>query len=254
MRTTTWVGALLAALAGQAAWAEDRFPTVRDDDFEWGLGVGALIEDEGYAGIGFETEPQPILYFNTGRLRFFANQLDYRVLERGPFLLSVKAEARFDGFEPEDDPLFAGMEEREGGIYAGLRAEYRAPAVNLVGEWVREAVGDSDGSYGSIGAYRSFDTGFGRLVPKFAVEFYDKHYTDYYYGVRAGEALANRPAYEPGAVVNFDLGIDYLVDFGEHHHLISSAKYRHYGSEVKDSPLVDDSGSARFILGYLYTF
>lgn len=241
-------------MAATHTFAEDRFPSIRSDTFEWGLGIGALMEDEGYRGVGYEINPNPVLYVNTERFRFIANQADYEVIQSDAFILSVKAEARFDGFEEDDDAYFEGMEDRDGGLYGGLRAEYKTGYGNLVGEYVTELAGDSNGSYGSVGAYWIADLPVGELVPKVAVEYYSSDYTGYYYGVQSQDANPERPEYSPGSAINYDFGVDYVVDFAEHHKIISSAKYRAYGSDVKDSPLIDASGSARFILGYLYTF
>jgi outer membrane scaffolding protein for murein synthesis (MipA/OmpV family) len=241
-------------ISTQPTNAEDRFPSLRSDSFEWGLGLGILNEDEGYTGMGSETNAQPVIYINSERFRFFANQADFQVIKSDTFLLGIKAEGRFDGFEAADSPYLAGMEEREGGWYGGLRAELKTDFANIVGEWVTELSGDSDGSYGSVGAYWTIDTEFGQWVPKVAVEFYDEDYTTYYYGVRTAEATLDRPAYIADSTVNLDVGVDWIYELANHHQLISSLKYRSYGSEVKDSPLIENSGSPRLILGYLYTF
>ena len=254
MKYTTLIALAVAMSATQSANAEDRFPSLRSDSFEWGLGLGILNEDEGYTGMGSETNGQPVIYVNSERFRFFANQADFQLIKSDSFLLGIKAEGRFDGFEAADSPYLAGMAEREGGWYGGLRAEVKTDYANLVGEWVTELSGESDGGYGSIGAYWTIETDIGQWVPKVAVEFYDDDYTNYYVGVRAGEATPGRPAYIADSAVNLDFGVDWIHELGDHHRLISSLKYRSYGSEIKDSPLIESSGSPRLILGYLYTF
>ena len=245
---------ILVLLAFNPVNAEDRFPTQRSSELQWGLGLGALIEDEGYRNIGSETNGTPVLYVSNDYFRFFANQFDVSIYGTEQFSLSGKAESRMDGFSPDDNAYYAGMEERDGAIFAGFRGEYKTDAGNLVAEWVTDVTGDSNGSYGSLGAYWHVDRGASQLVPKVAVEYYDSDYTDYYYGVRAGEARSDRPAYIADAVFNLDLGVDFIYRFNRHHQLISSAKYRRFGSSVTDSPLVDKSGSARFVVGYLYVF
>ena len=114
--------------------------------------------------------------------------------------------------------------------------------------------GDSDGAYGSLNAYWTVDTGFGQLVPKVAVEYYDRDYSDYYFGVRADEATLDRPLYAPDSSIGFDVGIDYIRTFNTNHRLIGSIKYRRYDSEVTDSPLIENDGSPRFVFGYFYNF
>jgi outer membrane protein len=236
------------------ALAEDRFPSVRTEEFEWGLGLGALAEDEGYRGMSMETNAQPIVYASSYRFRFLSNQVDYQFIRNERWLVGIKAEGRFDGFEADDADTFTGMEEREGGIYGGFRVEYRSGFGNFVGEYVTEVAGDANGSYGSLGSYWVLETGIGDFVPKVAVEYYNSDYADYYYGVRSTEALPWRPAYAGETMVNLDVGFDYVLTLGERHRILSSLKYRRYDSAVQDSPLIDAKGSPRFVLGYFYTF
>lgn len=254
MARLLYIAAAAMLAVANSATAEDRFPSQRSDSFEWGLGFGALVEDEGYRNLDFETSGVPILYLSHRNFRFFANQLDVRLFDNGRFKFGVKAEARFDGFESGDDPFFDGMEDREGGVFAGIRAEYETDYGNFVGEWQTDVSGKSDGAYGSLGSYWIIDAGRGRWVPKVALEYYDGSYTDYYFGVRADEATADRPAYSADSALHVDVGVDYFHKLTDRQQLIASLKYRHYGSAVKDSPLLDSNGSPRFTVGYLYTF
>jgi outer membrane protein len=77
---------------------------------------------------------------------------------------------------------------------------------------------------------------------------------NYYYGVTTSEATAARTAYQPGASIHFDIGMDYQYQWGQHHSVLLSLKYRKFGSELKDSPIIEDSGSARLLVGYIYRF
>ena len=254
MARLTYIAAAAIMATTSSAAGEDRFPSQRSSDFEWGLGIGALTEDEGYQDVGFETSAIPILYLSNKYFRFFANQLDVQLIDNDRFSFAVKAEARFDGFEADDDPIFAGMEDRDGGVFAGIRAEYKTDFANFVGEWQTDVSGNSDGSYGALGSYWTIEAGRGEWVPKIALEYYDSSYTDYYFGVRPEEATTDRPAYSADSAIHIDLGVDYSYKLTDRQQLIASLKYRHYDSAVKDSPLIDASGSPRFNIGYLYTF
>ncbi len=248
------VAAIVLASHVFAAYGEDRFPTLRSDSFESGLGVGALAESEGYRNISGEVNAQPVLYLSSKYFRFFANQLDVTLYGDKNLLISLKAEGRFDGFEAKDDAYYEGMEDREGGVYGGFRLEYKLPVVNMVVEGLKSAGGDAEGGYGSIGGYWDIDSPIGSWVPKIAVEYYGSDYTGYYYGVTPAEANPDRPAYQPGSAINLDLGMDYVNQLSGRHQIIASVKYRVYDSEIKNSPLIEKSGSPRVILGYLYRF
>ena len=255
MTKPIYMTAALSLLTASVSYAEDRFPSIRSEEFEWGLGAGVLVEDEGYAGLGYETNAQPVIYLSSKRFRYLGNQLDFQLVNNNRFMFGVKLEGRFDGFDADDGAIFAGMAEREGGWYGGFRTEWKTRYANFVGEAVKEVSGESDGAYGSLGAYWTFDQGErAQWVPKIAVEYYDSKYSEYYFGVPRVESSAARPAYTPGSAINIDVGVDYIFRFNSNHRIISSAKYRRYGSDIKDSPLVESSGSARFVFSYLYMF
>lgn len=93
-----------------------------------------------------------------------------------------------------------------------------------------------------------------KLLPRIGVEYFDSKFVDYYYGVRRDEARSGRPAYEGKATMNLDTGVDLHYSFGDHHTLIAAFKYRAFGAEIKDSPLIDASGSPRANIGYVYRF
>ena len=236
------------------AISEDRFPTKRSETFEWGLGLGLLSEDEGYRNLGFETSGVPVLYLGNRYFRFFANQLDVQFVNNEQFMFGVKLEGRFDGFEADDDQFYAGMEDREGGYFAGIRGEVKTDFGNLVGEWQTDVSDESDGAYGALGSYWPIEAGRSQWVPKLALEYYDSNYTNYYFGVRENEATIDRPEYTAGSAMHVDMGVDYFLKLGKSHELIASLKYRHYGSEVRDSPLVDENGSPRINIGYMYNY
>lgn len=63
-----------------------------------------------------------------------------------------------------------------------------------------------------------------------------------------------RPAYEGASTVNLDASVDLHYRLNDHHSIIAAFKYRAFGSEIKDSPLIDASGSPRMNVGYLYRF
>lgn len=235
------------------AHAESLFPSITDDRPRWGIGLGALSEDEGYKGIGRESEALPILYVNTDRFRLFGPQAEYRFLGDATSSLLLRADYRFDGFEANDGPIFAGMSERKGSIFLGLAARHVAPWGEVFFDLVK-ATTASKGIRGGVTYAYPIALGAFTAVPKLGVEYFDKKFVGYYYGVRPAEAGPERPAYEGKSSVNLDVGLDIHYQLGAAHTLLSSIKYRRFGSAIEGSPLIDKSGSPRWTVGYLYRF
>jgi len=233
--------------------AEALFPSITDDRTRWGIGLGVLSEDEGYKGIGRETEALPVLYVETERFRLFGPQAEYRILGNRQSAIKLRADYRFDGFEARDGAVFAGMSERKGSIFLGLAGRHAAPWGEVSFDLVK-ATTASKGIRGGIAYGHPLAAGALTVVPKLGVEYFDRKFVGYYYGVRPGEATAARPAYEGRSSVNLDVGVDVHYQIGAAHTLLSSIKYRRFGSAIQDSPLIEKSGSPRLTLGYLYRF
>jgi outer membrane protein len=220
---------------------------------QWGLGLGVMATDGGYRGIGTETRVIPLLQVEYGRFRLFGPQAEFRLLGDANASLSLRAEYRLDGFDAGDSDYFAGMEDRKGSAFFGVSGRYATPYGDLSFELTKTG-SESDGTRGSIGYAYPVQTGALRITPKIAAEFYDSKYVDYYYGVRAEEARAGRPAYAGESTTSLDVGVDVVYTFGGRHSVLGGLKYRRFGSEIQDSPLIDKSGSPRATLGYVYRF
>lgn len=245
------VGCFLAG--SSSARAETLFPTFVSERPRWGIGLGALSEDEGYRGIGRETELLPILSYESDRFRLLGPQAEYRVLGSKASALNLRADFRFDGFEAADGAVFAGMRERKGSVSLGMSGRHAAPWGELTFDLVK-ATSASRGLRGGVTYGVPLRRAGWTVYPKAGVEYFDRKFVDYYYGVAGDEARADRPAYRGRAAVNLDVGIDVQYDLGAHHTLLGSLKYRGFGSAIKDSPLIDRSGSPRVTLGYVYRF
>jgi MipA family protein len=144
------------------------------------------------------------------------------------------------------------MAEREASFHLGGELKHDADWGHVTMEFLKSASA-SKGYRASV--YYAYPIALGEftLMPKFGIERYDRKFTDYYYGVRADEATAARPAYAADASTNLDVGLDLQRRFGRHL-FIGSLKYRRFGSAISDSPLVEDSGSPRLTLAYVFTF
>ena len=77
---------------------------------------------------------------------------------------------------------------------------------------------------------------------------------DYYYGVRASEATATRPQYEPDSTVNFFGHLDYYQGLPKDWVLVTRIGFEVLGDEINNSPLVDKSVTMSGIIGLAKRF
>ncbi|WP_368562186.1 MipA/OmpV family protein [Pseudoxanthomonas sp. UTMC 1351] len=252
MKKACLITALFAISCSAPAMAEELFPTTQSLGPTWGLGIGTLYENEGYAGGSTEAELISLVFYQGKRLRILGPQAEYQLWQGDAWSASLRGEYRFDGYEPDEEALFEGMAERKASLHFGGEVKHSADWGDTTVEFLKSASASKGYRASAYYAY-PFQVGKWTLMPKVGIERYDAKFTNYYYGVRANEATETRPYYDAGGSTNFDVGIDFQRAFGRHL-LLGSVKYRGFGSAIKDSPLIEDSGSPRLALAYLYTF
>jgi outer membrane protein len=84
------------------------------------------------------------------------------------------------------------------------------------------------------------------------MEYLSSSYVDYYYGVRATEATPTRPAYAGKSSWSPEFGLLVSWQAGPRQSLFANFNYERYGSEVRNSPLMNAKGIPQLVLGYEY--
>lgn len=236
------------------AGASTLFPTVGDNQPpQMGIGLAALVENEGYKDGGTEVEPLPVFFYQSERLRILGPQLTYRLLGDRNNHVGLRLDYRFDGYDKDDGAIFSGMEERKSGAALGLAGQLHVGVGNIYFS-AAKSISASKGAYATIQYGIPHKVGGWTVTPRAGVELFNAKYANYYFGVRPGQARIGRPAYTPGSALNLDVGVDLHRDFGRHHTVLGSVKYRRYATDIKESPLMEKSGSPRLNIGYLYRF
>jgi outer membrane protein len=234
-----------------------------DDDSSassWGLGLAVGSSQKAYTDIDRDTKVLPILTYENRYIRLAGPELafklpSYSLNESNKFNFGVIGKYDFTDYEQSDAPILNGMEDRDGGFWAGLKAEWQNSLVNISAEYVTEVAGDSEGSAVNFALERTwhFKQHF-MFTPRVVVSLLDKKYVDYYYGVRANEVTADRAYYQGESAVNIEVGARGGYMFKKKHLLFVDVSVTSLASEIKDSPLVDSSTENRIVLGYIYHF
>lgn len=254
MRMHVPVVFLAASCMTATASSNTLFPSLEQKrEAEYGIGLGVLAEDEGYRNVGTEVEPVPILYVRTERMRILGPQLTYRILGTPENHVGLRVDYRMDGFDADDADIFRGMDKRKGSPALGFAGKIDTGAGELHYS-VAKAATASKGMYGTLQMAWPMRAGSWVVTPRAGVEYFDRKYSDYYFGVRPHEARPDRRAYTLSGTVNLDAGIDLQRAIGLNHLALASVKYRRYGDDIRNSPLIGKGGSPRFNVGYIYRF
>lgn len=231
-----------------------------DDASSWGLGVAVISSQKAYTDIDRDNKVLPILSYENRYIRLAGPELavklpGYQFSESNKVNFSLIGKYDFTDYEQSDAPILNGMADRDGGFWAGFKAEWQNSIVEISAEYVTEVSGDSEGSTINLGIERSWHFAEHYMfTPRVMVSLLDKKYVDYYYGVRTEEVTAERAYYKGEAGVNIEIGARVGYMFKQKHFIFLDASVTSLATEIKDSPLVDRSTENRVFLGYIYNF
>ena len=233
----------------------------KPEDSSWGLGAAVVSTQKAYKGTDREAKILPMLSYENKYVKLSGPNLELKLpgIEFGDSQrLNFGVVAKLfgpGGYEASDSPALAGMAEREQSIWAGAKVEWKNNLADVKLELLGDASGNSKGQRVVLGVERKWKLSPSiMLVPQVGVEWVDDKYVDYYYGVRASEAIAGRPVYVGQSAVNAEVSVAGIYRFDKHHSMTLNVGVKALGKEIKDSPIVDRSTESRVALDYTYRF
>ncbi len=254
----TLVAITVWMLAGaRPAVAVDDPPLIEINAKESGAGLGFAVRTERsrYKGSGTRYDLVPI-YLYEGKYAYLESYRGgIKLDETADHRLELFLAHRFEGYPYDRIPAaLAGMADRGQGMDAGIAYQQRGTWGTVFGEWMRDVSRESSGSEARLG-YR-YDMHAGRLTlrPQIAMSARSARLNNYYYGVQSSEATATRPAYEPGAGVNLDLGLSASYRLSGRWRLFGGVTATRWSSGVRDSPIVDSRTQVAMTTGLAYDF
>lgn len=231
----------------------------RDGTSSWALGVGMGVRERAYADADRKFNALPLLFYENNWLRVAGPTVEAKLLnhafsptQRITGGLQIKYAP--EGYEASDSPRLTGMAERKGGFLGGAGLTWHNPIAKVSLDWSHDISGYSKGQRLELQAERRFQFGMVGLTPRLGAQWMDRKWVDYYYGVRAQEALADRAAYNGEAGVALDAGMRLDYAFMQRHTVFLDLGVTHLPKEVTNSSIVDRSNVPRAAVGYLYRF
>jgi outer membrane protein len=198
----------------------------------------------------------PLVQYRSKRLSFEGLGLSYHVLRGERLSLDLVARARFDGFDADDSRFLAGMKDRHESVDAGVAAtwrlgETRAGELELEARVTADLLGRSDGMEAALELGLERWLADRRLLvrPGLAVVWQDDDLVDYYYGVRADEAAAGRPAFEGSAALDIEAGLTVLYRLTPRLGALALVRVKRLGDEIVESPIVEDREAYLALVG-----
>ncbi len=229
----------------------DRFEAALDA----GAGSGGAVRAERspYVGGGERYDYLPV--------NVYAGEHAYLHSDRVGLKLDLDAAQRVDVFlahRYEGTPLtrppavLAGMALREQGTDLGIGYRRQMAWGTLGVEALHNVDEASRGSEVRLRLVKSVQRGELRLWPQAMLAWRDDKLNDYYYGVRAAEANAARPAYVAGSGLNLELAVYASYPLSKNWQLLGGISATQWAGSVRSSPIVENRLQTAATLGLLY--
>jgi len=219
------------------------------------VGAGAVVSTSPYDGVDTKAMAVPFL---SGEYKDFYVQgveAGYRFLKNENLTVSAIVSPRFMGYDSDDSDALNGMRDRRMSMDAGLKADYAlADQLTLSGKVVADALGRSDGMEYELSLRRPVKGNSFRLVPSVGVRYQSGSMVDYYYGVRDNEVRSARAAYEPRGSLNPFANMIFSSGISKRWVMMAMLGVESLGSEIRKSPIVDESYVVSAAAGLTYRF
>jgi outer membrane protein len=174
-----------------------------------------------------------------------------RWLSQSGFEIGALAKLQTLGYEASDSELFAGLADRAWTIEVGPTFGWRGP-VHV--DWTAfvDLLRNHGGSSQLVrlSVPRAFARGY--LIPEVAYHRYTRQFVDYYYGVPAEAAMPGRPSFAGEPADGVSLGLAWGVRVAPHWIFTGAVDVERFGSEISESPLVEDAEQSRLTLQFSY--
>lgn len=221
---------------------------------EWGLGVGVAAQQPPQEGADRQVVVLPFPTYEGERLTANFGSIAYALANTGQLRFAVEGQLRFDGYDPDESAALEGLEERDPTLDAGF-------SITASRDWgiaslkvMTDVLGVHEGY--EISASYQYPLEFDRwtIVPGITASWPSDDLVDYYYGVRADEATADRPAYSGGSVMNASASIDATYSLAPRWDVVGGAEYTRLGDEITDSPIIAKDYEAIMYGAIVYRF
>lgn len=224
------------------------------------LGLGAMTGQSPYAGMDRETAVLPLLHYENEYISIMGPGVGIKlpgidVSDSQKLNFTFVAKHDGSGYKDSDANILNGMSRRKGGFWGGAKVEWNNGLVDVSAEWLADMSGNSKGQIFSLGLEKMWNFGDHiMLSPHVGLNWQDKKYVDYYFGVRNSEARVDRAAYVGKSGVSTEVGLRGMYMFDKQHSVFMDVSVSSLAKSIKDSPLVDRSTENRVFLGYSYSF
>lgn len=217
-------------------------------EYDLKLGVGAQGERTAYKGYSLQWSAAPVIDFDTDYIYIKDYSIGGKFInikdsENKPlFMASIFAS--YDNFKFDTDRTrerrLKRLSNRHASVFAGVKLEALTP-IGLFEAWAAgDVLGHSDGFYGRASYYVMFELGPVQIFPNIGIDWGDRRYNKYYYGISHKESQrSGLSAYRPSAAVAPYAGVAARIPFAERWEIAGSFEVSRVPRTIRNSPMTD---------------
>ena len=176
------------------------------------------------------------------------------IINKDVFQLDLYTRWRFQSLDPDSNEFFEGLEERKQTLDAGIRAGIVQDWGELRLSWLTDTLGRHNGNEVQLTYRYRFESGAWSFSPYISWFWQDESLTDYYFGVSADEATADRPEFSAGESQWLSLGVNTSWHISDRIVLFANLAFAGTDTDVLDGPLTDEDGFSQLFVGGTYIF
>ena len=221
-------------------------------------GAGVIITKEPYKGMDAESQGIPFFLYRTERFSLYGPMMSYSLFSEEGWEIDAVAKVRFEGYEEDDSRFLQGMDDRKWTLEMGSSLSKNFLGGKITADLTADVLNEHKGhelgfsySYDFRGAFKNPAL---ILTPNIGLNYRSRNLNDYYYGVRASEATVTRPEYNVGDSTGLTTGLSINYIYSEKLNLMAMVSFEWLGSEIKNSPIVDEDHIESYLFGIMYKF
>ncbi len=233
-------------------------------DGDAGLGVGFTYSATSRQYHNPNTVFAPLPFFTGNKNGFYINGLTvgYELtVDPDPFVaptpslrIDILAVPRFLGYKAEESPVLEGLDDTDYSIHGGVSFSLVNGPVGLNLQLLTDLLSVSGGSEINGTISKTFVLNNFSVTPAFSLNWQDEALVDHYYGVNASDATATRSQYSAGSTINAAVSLTTGYSITSNLNAFGALRFEQSGSEIADSPIVDDDTIRSATVGLVYSF
>jgi outer membrane protein len=207
-----------------------------------GVGLGAIVFSSPYRDYdGSVVQPIPAVSYIGERFQIFGPVAQADIIRIAGFHLAATIALRIGVYEEKNSPYLEGMGDRLTTLMGGLGLRYDLPfGIELSAGYQHDILGKIGGGAATVKIEETLPLGFLRITPGVGLNWRGQELSNHDFGVPAGKATPDRPAYELGQTFSILTGLGTFVEISKNWRLILDVGVEILDNEIQASPIVSD--------------